>query len=94
MTLFFLLPRGADAPRASHTNFDAREPRGRREDNRTSSISVGLLEILLKVLEVGQLTIVDNWWHWWVTSVTAAALSTGTEAVTSTSASAATTTAG
>ena len=29
----FFAPRGVDSPRASHTNFYAREPRGRREDN-------------------------------------------------------------
>ena len=66
----FFAPRGVDARRASHTNFYARESRGRREDNRTSSISVGLLGIFRKVLEVGQLTIVD---HWWVTVASSAA---------------------
>ena len=70
MTLFFFGSENADAPRASQTNFYARESRGRREDNRTTSISVGLLVIFLKVLKVGQLTIVD---HWWVASTVAAA---------------------
>ena len=31
----FFAPRDADAPRASHTNFYAREPRGRREACKT-----------------------------------------------------------
>ena len=57
----FFCSETSGSPRASHTNFYARGTRGPREDNRTSSISVGLLEIFLKVLEVGQLQIVEQW---------------------------------
>ncbi len=48
----FFARRRVDSPRASHTNFYARESRGQREDNRTSSINVRLLEIFLRVHSV------------------------------------------
>ena len=70
MTLFFLLRGVRRATGVADELKFTRESRGRREDNRTSSISVGLLGIFRKVLEVGQLTIVD---HWWVASTVAAA---------------------
>ena len=60
MTLFFLLRDVRFATGVADELKFTRESRGRREDNRTSSISVGLLEIFLKVLEVGQLTIVER----------------------------------